>query len=180
MSAARAAAPNTNRAMIAKIHVAAKDMALADDTRRALMFRMTGKTSSADMDAAQLDKVLGEFKRLGWKAKPRGATKAQPVGRRPADTPIAGKARAMWISLFKLGVVRNSSEQALEAFAKRQLKVAALQWADPAHTFRLIEALKAMAEKAGWSQDVGQLEGAEAGRLLQARLDGLLEARAGR
>lgn len=177
MSAARkVAAPNPNRAMIAKIHVAAKDMALADDTRRALMVRLTGKASSADMSATELDRVLGEFKRLGWKAKPASG-QARPAARRPADHPVARKARALWISLHQLGAVRNRSDAALEAFACRQLGVAAFQWADQAQGYKVIEALKAMAERAGWSQDVGDLEGAEAGELLRRRLEALLAVR---
>lgn len=60
----------------------------------------------------------------------------------------------MWISLHQLGVVRNAEETALEAFAARQLHVERLQWADQGQVYKLIEALKAMAERAGWSQDM--------------------------
>lgn len=168
------------RAMIAKVHIAAKDLALTDDTRRALMNRVVGKESCAAMSPAELDKVLGEFKRLGWRPKVKAGGKAATAkpGRRPvADSPVARKARALWISLHRLGVIKNGSEKALEAFARRQLKVDALAWMTDGEGFRLIEALKAMAERAGWSQDVGDLEGEEAGRLLQGRLEALLEAR---
>ncbi|MFX8708345.1 regulatory protein GemA, partial [Acinetobacter baumannii] len=66
--------------------------------------------------------------------------------------PMARKARALWISLHKLGVVHNPSEQALEAFAKRQLGCEKLVWARQSDAYRLIEALKSMAERAGWRQ----------------------------
>jgi hypothetical protein len=69
-------------------------------------------------------------------------------------TPLALKARAMWKSLWNLGAVRSGDERALEAFAKRQLGVDRLQWADAAIAYRLIEALKGMAERAGWPQDL--------------------------
>ena len=63
----------------------------------------------------------------------------------------------MWISLYNLGAVRNPSEEALEAFATRQLRVERLQWANQSHCYKLIEALKAMAERAGWHQCFGEL-----------------------
>ena len=56
----------------------------------------------------------------------------------------------MWISLWYLGAVANSSENALEAFAKRQLGTDRLQWADQTQMFKVIEALKAMGLREGW------------------------------
>lgn len=171
------------RAMIAKVHLGAKELGLGEDARRDLMEKITGFRSAADCNDVRLIAVLNEYKRLGWTptvvigSKP-AATTAAPAFKRPrADHPVARKARALWIGLYRLGAVANRSEAALEAFAKRQLGVDALVWADQSKGFRLIEALKRMAERAGWSQDVGDLTGADAGRLLQARLDQLVEDR---
>jgi phage gp16-like protein len=146
-------------AMIAKVHLGAKDLRLDEDTRRDLMERVTGKRSAADCTDDELDAVLAEYRARGWSPTVvRGGKPARngpaPARRAAADHPVALKARAMWISLYDLGVVRNSSEAALEAFARRQLGVAALQWADQSMGYRLIEALKAMAERAGWPQDL--------------------------
>jgi len=159
MTAARKFVPEGRRAMLAKVHLGAKDLGLDDDTRRDVLERLTGHRSSADCTDAQLDQVLAEFKRMGWRPKSVGqpATPAQPklaFARKPATSPMALKARAMWKSLWNLGVVRNGSEAALEAFGKRQLGVDRLQWADQSMGYRLIEALKQMAERAGWSQDL--------------------------
>ena len=71
---------------------------------------------------------------------------------------MARKARALWISLHQLGVVRNSSEQAFEAFACRQLGCEKLVWARQSDAFKLIEALKAMGLRAGWKM-VPDVEG---------------------
>ena len=81
------------------------------------------------------------------------------------------------VSLHQLGVVRDPSEGALESFGRRQLGVDRLQWADEGQAYRLIEALKAMAERAGWKQDVGTLTGADAAEVLERRLQALLDAR---
>lgn len=107
------------------------------------------------MRRAQLGLVLDEFKRLGWKPAPPRSPRsgAAPVPTsRAADHPVARKARALWVSLHQLGVVHEPAERALEAFAARQLGVERLQWADQAQGHRLIEALKAMAGRAGWDQ----------------------------
>jgi phage gp16-like protein len=153
---ARRQVSSDRRAMLAKVHLAAKELGLDEDTRRDVLERVTGQRSSADCTDAQLDELLREFRRMGWQPRPGRA--AAPVARtaapKVASSPIAMKARAMWKSLDNLGAVRNGSEQALEAFAKRQLHVDRLQWADQSQGFRLIEALKAMAEREGWSQEM--------------------------
>lgn len=147
------------RAMLAKVHLAAKELGLDEETRRDVLERVTGHRSAGDCTDAQLDQVLGEFKRQGWKPKVVQGGKAREARpsnavRRASDSPMAKKARAMWISLHQLGVVRDPSERALEAFGKRQLGVETLHWADESQGYRLIEALKQMAERAGWSQDL--------------------------
>ncbi len=160
------------RAMLAKIHLARKEMRLDEGDYRDILRRSAGHASAADCSDAELARALDEFKRLGWKGAPiRGRRPTLVVVDNPeappprpasagADHPTARKARALWISLHQLGVVRDAGEHALEAFARRQLQVEKLQWADQARVYRLIEALKAMAERAKWPQsdDVHQLK----------------------
>lgn len=139
------AADQERRVLIAKVHVAKKEMGLTDDDYRAMLVRVTGNLSSADCDVTELRSMVEEMKSKGFRPKPAR-------GRAPAsDHPSARKARALWISLHHLGAIHNPSEQALEAFAKRQLKVEKLQWADQAKAYKLIEALKGIAERHGWS-----------------------------
>ncbi len=138
------------RSLLGKVHLASKEIGHSRDDYEAILLRVAGKTSAADCTEAELIAVIDDFKAKGWKP-------VQPAGKRgprPADHPGAGKARAMWISLHHLGAIHNPSEQALEAFAKRQLKCERLQWADQSLTYRLIEALKAIAERNGWRQDL--------------------------
>jgi len=148
------------RAMLAKVHLAAKELGLDEDARRDVLERVTGRRSSADCTDDQLDQVLAHFRGLGWKPKtgaaPRTGTAPVP-GRTPATSPVARKARAMWLSLWNLGVVHSGSEASLEAFGKRQLGVDRLQWVNPAKVEPLFKALKAMAERAGWSQELSAL-----------------------
>lgn len=154
------AAQQRRRALLAKVHLAKKELRLDDVAYRALLKRVTGAESAADLSPQQLGSVLDELKAKGFtvrRPKPKAAPAAERApARRQATSPAATKARALWISLHQLGVVRDSSEAALESFGRRQLGVDRLQWANGSQMYRLIEALKAMGERAGWSQDVSE------------------------
>lgn len=134
------------RSMIAKIHVAKKELALADDDYRQILLDSAGRSSAADCTDAELERVLKRLQEIGFKPLVKSGST------RPAQHPVARKARALWISLYHLGAVRSPDERALEAFARRQLGCERLIWANQSHGYKLIEALKAMAEKHGWQQ----------------------------
>ena len=72
--------------MIQKIHVARRMLALDDDTYRALLVRVTKKSSCADMNENHLRAVLDEFKALGFTAK-----KSRAGARKLANTDQAAK-----------------------------------------------------------------------------------------
>jgi len=129
--------------MIAKIHVAKKQLGMVEDDYREILFNSAGKTSLTECSDGELSLVIGALKARGFKPLPaKGA----------ATHPMARKARALWISLYQLGVVHNRSEQALEAFARRQLGCERMAWARQSDAYRLIEALKSMAVRGGWRQ----------------------------
>lgn len=142
---------------IAKIHIAKKELLLHEDDYRDILERCTGLRTSIGMNDKQIGAVLDEFKRLGWKPKViNGGNPRLPSQRHIAEFDAAKKCRALWISLWQLGAIRDKSESALEAFAKRQLKVDAFKWANQQEVFKVIEALKAMAERNGWVLKAGQ------------------------
>lgn len=141
------------RGLLAKVHIAKKQLGLADDDYRAIIFQHCGQMSAANATEAQLEMIVRHFAQRGFKA----TAKAVPGRRAPAaDFPAARKARALWLSLHQLGAVRNPSEQALEAFAKRQLGCDQWRWSDQGMSYRLIEALKAMASRHGWEVGDGR------------------------
>lgn len=133
------------RSMLAKINIGRQQLNMDEDDYRQMLLDQTGELSLKKCSDQQLDKVLARMKALGFQPMPKG-------GKRAATHPMARKARALWISLYQLGVVRNPSEYALEAFAKRQLGCEKLVWAQQSFAYRLIEALKDMAERNGWHQ----------------------------
>ncbi len=170
-AAAKSLNPANRKSLLAKVHMGAKDLGLDEATRRDLLERVTTHRSAGDCDDGDLVAVLSEYRRLGWKPATPQQQMARNITRAAqASHPVAKKARALWISLHQLGVVRDPSEKALEAFCRRQLKVDRLHWADQAQSEPMIRALKAMAERAGWSQDLAGIKPERRIWSLKARL----------
>ncbi len=136
------------RAMLAKIQIGRQQLGMDEDDYRQGLFDQIGKMSLKGATEAELAKVLDWLKSKGFQPMPKST--GTIGGKRAAMRPAARKARALWISLHHLGVVHNPAEEALEAFAKRQVKCDKLIWAREAQLYQLIEALKAMARRAGW------------------------------
>lgn len=134
-------------ALIGKIHVAKKQMALTEDSYRDVLVRITGKSSCKEMTFPQLQAVIEEFKRLGF--KPTGGKRAGE--RKKADAAQAGMIRALWLDLYHLGANRDPSEEALAAFVKRSCGVPALQWVDTYKADTVIKALRGWLERVGFT-----------------------------
>jgi len=153
-AAARFRPDPQRRALIAKVHIAPKQLAMTEEDYRGVMRRVTGKISAADCNVAQLQALVGEFERMGFRAVARVQ---KPGAVKRADHPVARKARALWISLGMLCAIRDHSETALEAFARRQMGCERFQWINQSQADKVIEALKAMADRHGWSQSLAGL-----------------------
>lgn len=129
---------------IAVIHVAKAQLGLDEATYRALLVRVTGRTSSKDMTERQRIAVVDELKRLGFKVQRKGSSgRPLPVAAKPYIRLI----HALWGSLYKKGIVRDGSRKALRAFCARHLPAGVstdpdfLTWEQASP---VIEALKAM------------------------------------
>ena len=132
------------RSMLAKANIAKAQLGMDEDDYRQIIFAESGQFSLKACTDAELSGIIDRFKAKGFIPLPKGGRN------KSAQHPMARKARALWISLHQLGVVRNPSENALEAFAKRQLGCDRLVWARQGDAHKLIEALKTMGEHAGW------------------------------
>jgi phage gp16-like protein len=125
----------TSSAALKAIHAKRRQMGLDEDSYRALLSAVTGKSSSAEMNELERRAVLSEMDR-------RGAPKA-PARRTRASGPYAGKLQALWIAAWNLGCVRDSSDAAMLAFVRRQTGLEHSRFLrDPADASRAIEALK--------------------------------------
>lgn len=126
------------RALLAKVHIAKKDLKLTDENYRAIMARITGRSSSAECSERQLEQLLAEFRRQGWTPKPGKG------GGKPSDKPYVRKIYALWREAGIVGAVDNASKEALRAFVTRQTGKSAPEFLAASEANKVSEALKAM------------------------------------
>lgn len=130
------------RQMRQKVQIARKQLGLADDDYRAVLERVTGQRSSTACNAHQLDAVLAEFRRLGWKA-----VKGKVERPRSAKLQVR-MIHAVWADLRPF--VAEHTHDALRAFVRRQTKtpatpdgVDAPEFLDSEQATKVLEGLKA-------------------------------------
>ena len=130
----------------AAIHVAKKQLGLDDETYRAKLQHITGKSSVKFMSEDEKQKVLTVLRNDGFKPVGR-----RPDGRQKLEGKYAKKMQALWIAAWNLGLVDNRDDAALIAFVKRQTGIEHTRWliyADDAS--KAVEGLKAwMKREAG-------------------------------
>jgi phage gp16-like protein len=122
------------RSRIAKIHIAKKELALVDESYRALLLRVTGFESCKDCSESQLDAILKEFHRLGYESKKRAMSAR-------AEHAYHRMIFSLWSALKPF--VQHHSEAALRSFVKRQTGHDAVQFLGPEDANDVIEGLKA-------------------------------------
>jgi len=112
--------PDERRRLLRALHAKARERGLDADARKDLQEATVGVRSAADMTAAQLRRVLAA---LG-----RRPGRAQRKADRLPDTPMTAKMRALWISGWHLGAVRDPGDAALAAWVKRVTGLDAAAW----------------------------------------------------
>lgn len=133
------------RGAIAKIHIARSQLGMGDDAYRDMLERITGARTAGKLAMDQIDAVLAEMRRLGFRAQ-------------PAKRPTSPKAQlrmvfAVWKDLQPF--LEDGSEAALRAFCARQTKspkhpngVSAPQFLGPVEANKVLEGLKAWLARA--------------------------------
>jgi hypothetical protein len=137
-------APDLRKRMIAKIHVAKAKLGLDDVAYRAMLEAETGKKSSKNMAAAELERVLGRLKTLGFRDR-------LPRAQEHAGSAQHVKVRALWHSLWLLGAVDHADDRALDSWIAGTAGVSALRFAAPVQANKAIEGLKAMCARHGYA-----------------------------
>lgn len=67
-----------SKGILSKIHIARQQLGLAEDVYRQKLQGMFGKASAKDLSQRQAEKLLDEFKRLGWKPRPSSKSAGKP------------------------------------------------------------------------------------------------------
>ncbi len=101
------------------VQIAKRDLQLSDDNYRNMLESVTGQRSAKSLTEPQLSKVVDRMKQLGF--VPRSGSSI--TVRLPSPTvPESKKIRAIWITMYKQGFIRNGSDAALDAYVKRMTK----------------------------------------------------------
>lgn len=153
----------------AAIKIAQKQLGLDDDVYRAKLHMITGKSSTKDMTETERQKVITEFRRLGFQPIER-----RQDGRLKLTGKFAGKLQALWIAAYHLGITRERDDAALIAFVKRQTGIDHVRWLKFAEDARsVVEAMK------GWIAREGGVDWSDAKPMPDwMRADGYRIARA--
>lgn len=132
--------------LISIIHVAKKQLAIAEDSHRALLLGVTGKDSLKQMDNKELEAVVERYKKHGFKkTKPKRAG-----GHKMADQNHARLIRALWLSLYHLGEVRDPSEEAMRQYVKRMSRVDSIKFLTAGQSNAVITGLRDWMKRAGY------------------------------
>ena len=117
------------KAPLRAVHASRRQLGLDDDTYRALLERVTGKRSAADLDAAQLRKVLNEMRRLGaaQPTQPREAGRSKPAHYPGTPHNIDSLPAQIEVVEALLTEMRLSWGYA-EAIARRMFRVEKVAW----------------------------------------------------
>lgn len=122
------------------IHVAKSKLGLDDDVYRDILTNETGKNSTKDMTITELVRVLNRLKSSGFTI--------QPQTKEMVSTPQNNLILHLWSTLYRHGIVRNPSEQALLAFTQRHFKdLKSLNELTSYKASRIIEHLKNWCER---------------------------------
>lgn len=136
MASPRSIMPSNRQALLARLHCLAKETGLDEDAYRDLLERETGRRSAAALGEADIARVIQVL----------GA--ANKGGVAVANGPFVHKLKALWISAWHLGLLRDNSDQAMIAFLKRQTGLASPRFLiHPPDAVRAIEGLKAWMER---------------------------------
>lgn len=129
---------NVRARELARIHVGAKQLRLDEAAYRALLERVAGVRSAADLDDTGRRKVLREMSRLGFKAQSRGGWVGKP---KDLDArPMLKKVEAL------LADARRPWSYA-HGLAKRMHKVNRVEWLNDHKLHGLVAALQADANR---------------------------------
>ncbi|ENV08310.1 hypothetical protein F966_02984 [Acinetobacter higginsii] len=131
--------------LIKLIHVAKTKLGLDDDLYRDILSSTTGKTSSKDLNLAQLEAVLDRLKQLGFAVESKDKTGVKNT----ADDAQSKLIRHLWLQLHQAGVVRDGSEKALAKFVENRVGVSALQFLSSKNADMVINHLRSWCKRCG-------------------------------
>jgi phage gp16-like protein len=135
--------------LLAKIHIAKKELGLDEEAYRGALENVTGKRSAADLTNEQILKCLRHFKNLGWipqsairnpQSKKYDDQKGDIYSATPAQKRMI---EAMWHDIYW----GNSETKHLRQFLFNHFKVSDIKFLERKTAHNVIEALKAIKDR---------------------------------
>ncbi len=131
-----------SEALRRQIKAAQTQINMDQDSYQQLLKRVTGKTSSTQLSKTEINRVLDEFKRLGWKPKNRKSSQVRAI-------------QFLWMRLGEEGKLSEPGKSAMITFCKKYTQGVSLERADTMELQRVIEVLKSWCKRENVS--MGQL-----------------------
>ncbi|WP_303845229.1 gp16 family protein [Aeromonas sobria] len=133
------------------VQVGRRELGLDEEDYRALLESVTGARSAKGLSAAKLDAVITAMKGLGFKVKGGAQVNGRrsPPSAAKVQAPEVRKVRAIWITMYNDGFVRDGSDDALGNYIKRMTAsanggagISRPEWLTSVQAERVLEALK--------------------------------------
>lgn len=134
---------DVRRRELAMIHIAKKQLGMAEESYRAILWTIARVESAGDLDWAGRKQLLEHLKKCGFKARPP----KRAGGREVEESPQAKMIVALWLELHNAGVVKDPSDRALNRWVKRMTGVDSLRWLKPQQMNSVVEALKKWSDR---------------------------------
>ena len=125
------------RSLIAKIKIAQKELGLDDATYRAVLLRVTGKSSCTECSIPELERVAEDMRQHGFKPK-------NSAGRRPNRRDSADQ---MMRKIEALLLDNGWSWNYAHGTAKRMFGVDRVEWLSDGNMHKLVAALQIAANR---------------------------------
>jgi hypothetical protein len=137
--------------LLAKIHIAKKELGLEDEIYRDILYRKFKVTSSKALSDSQALVLINHFKNVGWvpKSKPKKYDDLPPRDLYDASPGQRRLIEVLWHDLYR----GNEEKKHLRQFLWNHFKVSEVRFIrdkDLAH--KVIEALKQMKKRRGVSE----------------------------
>ncbi len=126
------------RAQLAGIHVIANRLRLDDATYRALLQRVCGVNSAADLDARGRGKLLDELRRLTGEGARRTRSNVPPV---MPTSQVREELQAMTAKLGAIAAELGLSWGYLDGMARRMFHIDKAEWCTAEQMHKLLAAL---------------------------------------
>ncbi|WP_034627152.1 regulatory protein GemA [Desulfocurvibacter africanus] len=144
------------KSLLAKVHVAKKQLGLSDDDYRAVLLEQFGQDSAGQLSDGQLRKLIAHFRGLGWQDAPKARSKADAHGR-PGNLNRKGynSRTAMMKKIEAMLAEKGTDENGFipwsyaASILKRQCGVERLEFASPEQLSGVIAALYRDAQRKG-------------------------------